>query len=443
MILTKILDIFKNETKYDDKLGIFKNGQDNAYPERIERLTNNSVTAKQASYLLQQFILGKGFGIDNDLIINSKGTTLLQFGNEFANCISRQNGAFIHVNYNMNGDITYMDLLPYPHCRLGKKDGLDYTGKILVSSDWSDRKAQRTIFDIYNPRVEVIQKQMNRDGTKSYKGQIIFVNPSAYIYPLAKLDPVMLDADSEHQISIYKNSSLRKGFFGKHIIITPPFADEVERKEFETKVGSFLGVENTGSALHLEMPANNLLELDKSIVFKNIDSNIDDALFAHTEKSISDNIRMAFNNIPPALIRTQDGALFSSGGEAINQMKLFFQEETEYERMIFLQTINTLLLKFKDFKREVTLIPLISIETKVDESSADLIRRQAQATLRGSVGGVQALLEIQRSVSSGLTDRLAAITIIEEIFGINRELASEMLGKIEEDVNQQNDSTKI
>jgi hypothetical protein len=52
-------------------------------------------------------------------------------------------------------------------------------------------------------------------------------------------------------------------------------------------------------------------------------------------------------------------------------------------------------------------------------------RLESQATLKGSVGGVQALLQIQQSVSQ-LTE--SAIVIISEIFGFSSELARQMLG---------------
>jgi hypothetical protein len=52
---------------------------------------------------------------------------------------------------------------------------------------------------------------------------------------------------------------------------------------------------------------------------------------------------------------------------------------------------------------------------------------ESQATLKGSVGGVQALLQIQQSVGQGLTDVESAIVIISEIFGFSFELARQML----------------
>lgn len=369
MIVTELIKIWKNLVRFDTKQGIYVNGVDNAYPERIERLINNSVTARQSASLLQSFIVGKGLGVDDKFIINSKGTTLLEFLNEVSHSFSRQYGYFIHVNYNLEGDITYADLLPYSHCRIGKKDDNDYNGKILVSSDWNDKKIKPTVFDVYNDRKEVVMKQIARDGIKKYKGQVLYVNPTPFIYPLSKLDPVQLDADSEHQISVFKNASLRKGFFGKQLIITRPFTDGdvgsegyakgiTERDKFRETIQDFMSVENTGSVLHLEMDLLGV-EFEKEIIFKNIDSNINDKLFEHSETSISDNIRMAFNNIPASLIRSKEGGLFGNSGEAINMMKLFYNDETTYERMLVEQSISKIMMNFKDFKRGVKIIPLV------------------------------------------------------------------------------------
>ena len=74
-------------------------------------------------------------------------------------------------------------------------------------------------------------------------------------------------------------------------------------------------------------------------------------------------------------------------------------------------------------------------EIKEGQSPEEKIKREAQATLKGSVGGVTALLAIQTAVGAGTTDLEAAVVIIEEIYGIEKETARKMLGtpkKIEE-----------
>ena len=380
MILTTLVNLYKNIVKYDPHKGIFINGIDNAYPERVERTINNSVTARQSAALLQAFITGRGFEGLNEVAVNSKGTTLLQFLNEVAYSFSRQYGAFVHVNYNLNGDIVYLDSLPYSHCRIGKKDDNKYNGKILVSPDWNDRRKTPEVFDVYSPLKEVVLAQITKQGINKYKGQILFINPSPFEYPLSKVDPVILDADTEHQISIFKNASLRKGFFGKQIVITRPFADGAmennpsygdkitERNNFRDAMEKFLGAENVASFLHLEIPLDSF-DLEKEIIFKNIDSNINDKLFAHSELTVSDNIRMAFNNIPAALIRSTDSSVFGQSGEYLKAMKLFYQEETEFERLLIESEISKLTLKYIGLQKKLTIKPLINVNITADNSA--------------------------------------------------------------------------
>lgn len=53
---------------------------------------------------------------------------------------------------------------------------------------------------------------------------------------------------------------------------------------------------------------------------------------------------------------------------------------------------------------------------------------QAQANLRGTVGGVQGILAIQASVAVGTTDYAAALETLVEIYGFSRETATLILG---------------
>lgn len=53
---------------------------------------------------------------------------------------------------------------------------------------------------------------------------------------------------------------------------------------------------------------------------------------------------------------------------------------------------------------------------------------KAKANLKGSVGGVQGLIQIQTSVSQGVTDYEAAVTMLFEIYGFNDDTARKLLG---------------
>ncbi len=62
------------------------------------------------------------------------------------------------------------------------------------------------------------------------------------------------------------------------------------------------------------------------------------------------------------------------------------------------------------------------------DSQAEQENRTAQANLRGSVGGVQGILEIQQSVSEGNTSRSSAMSILQTIYGFDAIQANEILG---------------
>lgn len=63
-----------------------------------------------------------------------------------------------------------------------------------------------------------------------------------------------------------------------------------------------------------------------------------------------------------------------------------------------------------------------NIETPVD------VEAEAKAKLKGSVGGVQGILEIQAAVAKGDSDYDAAIAVLGEIFGFDEEKAKAILG---------------
>ena len=67
-------------------------------------------------------------------------------------------------------------------------------------------------------------------------------------------------------------------------------------------------------------------------------------------------------------------------------------------------------------------------EESATTPAIDQKRLEAQANLKGTVGGVQGILEIQRSVSTGITQRDAAIALLVEIYGFSNEQASNIIG---------------
>jgi hypothetical protein len=375
---TLLIDVWKRLTPWNKSVDVYSNDTDNAYPERMDRLINNSVTAKSASNIMVQYLIGKGYGPENDTIIinKDKNIKLVDFADDVADDLVKQRGVFIHVNWNALYQISDVSVIPFEWCRIGKTDSNDYSGKIAVCKEWlKPKKADIQLIDVFNPRKKVIDAQVEKaGGWESYKGQILFVNmDTKLIYPLSRIDSVAEDCDSEAQSSIYKNRLLRKGFFGNTLVITRPLVGkelepgsaelaeaENERTLFQQAIKDSLGAQNAGGVLCLEMDFAGE-KLEEAILIKQIESKIDDKLFNYTETSVRENILVAFNNLPSGLIKTNEASLFGSSGEAIKEMKRTYWENTTKERNLLTSILNQLLEKSQDYSKLI-IQPLKLIE---------------------------------------------------------------------------------
>jgi len=108
-------------------------------------------------------------------------------------------------------------------------------------------------------------------------------------------------------------------------------------------------------------------------------------------------------------------------------------------REILLDSLNQIFKKidpgceidFVNFKDETVISNENSEEVKQEEGAPVELTDEtakAQAQLKGSVGGVSALLEIQSSFSQGLTTYESAIAMLDIIFGYDRVTAVRLLG---------------
>lgn len=367
-----VLEIIKRAVSWDKKLEIYQNGEDNLYPERIDRVINNSVTAKMASEMMVQYLIGKGFGEADNFKVNDH-QKLIDFAIDVADSLVRQRGVAIHFDYNLNLEPINPKVLDFTKIRLGKKDSTEYNGKILFKNDWANQKENPIIFNVFNKTAKVVQAQIEKVGSiEKYKGQVLYINlDSRYYYPLSRVDAVLNDCDSESQAAIYKNMILRKGFFGKQIIMTPPLVSndepetivndagqlvrnhafakrKAEADKVKATIESFIGSENAGGALMIESP-DFINGIDTIFKIQTISSDLNDKMFEYTENSVSKNILMAFNNLPVALVKSPDSAMFSNSGESLLEAKKMYWENTSKERNKLETIVNDIVQNLPDW----------------------------------------------------------------------------------------------
>lgn len=337
---------------------IYLNGDNNLYPNEIEAVVSNSPTASRCAVVMSKYIAGDGVYLDNEEmlldyeslpIVNKKKkykiTDIIEMA---ARSISKQKGAWFHITYGIGDDGKVkpigIDVLDYCKPRLSKEDTEENKGKIYVK-DWDNKTAfgNKDIDDWFypfNPNEDVVLAQIKSDNDgdvsdileaiKNYRGQIYYLNLTPeYVYAVSTINAVYNDADTEDRISIYSNKESREGFLGKTIIITQGI-DEEDESTTNDDIKNLLGADNAGNVWHLEV--DQVENLDNVLKVIQLKPQFDDKLFESTDKRILRNIFGAFNNIPPALVLSSEGALFGTNADTYNQMKIFYSEQTKEER---------------------------------------------------------------------------------------------------------------
>jgi hypothetical protein len=144
--------------------------------------------------------------------------------------------------------------------------------------------------------------------------------------------------------------------------------------------------------------------------------------------------------IPSQLFEAVSGKLGNSSGEDLKVAQAMYNQTTAPIRELYETAFAEL---FDNYKTELSVVfeimqySILAEDGTIKEGeatgaedveSSEYINAKAQANLRGSVGGVTAILAIQSSVSSQLTDYDSGITMLKEIYGYSEEVARSILG---------------
>ena len=359
--MTKVTVITLKEESRRTEMGKYRgfpflaNGEGNDYPTKIELLVGGSATAKACAGVIADFIYGKGFSLEAEarvtakergerfkkesLYINDRRETPNDLLKKVARSLSYHRGVFLQINYNQLFQKTSVQVLPYGCCRLGVKDSNNYRGKVLYYNNWDKLQDKKeidknvSVIDLYDPRPEVIQEQVNKaGGWDNYKGQVYFLNLDRNdSYPLAWADTVLLDCESEMLSSKYTRNGFKKGFFGTYAFVTSPFKCEADKEEFQEHLRRSIGVEAEQSVFHfqLEMSGD---KLEDQVLVKPIESNVKADLFEYADRKTANNIRKTYGNVPPVLIDFVEGKLGNTSGESLKEARIFMQEQMQEER---------------------------------------------------------------------------------------------------------------
>ena len=358
----------KSIKRVDDGVhGLMTFGQENDYPQVMEKLIGGSPTAKAASKTYSKFLTGAGFEKEeiNDIVIGQdargKEVTILSLLREVSGSIANNNGFYLYcaenIDDNGNPIVTSANLKSFKTVRFAKPDDEGYSAKLLVSEQWGERRFdKRKIkeFNIFNLNEKAFSAQVKAADEKNekFKGQIYFqFLDNQFFYPLSPFDPAYLDCDTEAQIALFKNRQLRNGFFDKVVFSIAPDGDESEKREYADKVKSLMGADGDSCLiLETDTEENGGIDQNAAIKIDTIKSNVNDKLFDNWENGLSNNIRKSANNVPKLLMDIEDGIFSGQSGESIKQATNFFNAMTKDDRALISRSFEEVFKHFDNDK---------------------------------------------------------------------------------------------
>ena len=262
------------DTRYIATLRLQSYGEDNLYPQNISAIVSASGTASSCIARYEKFVEGYGFADVGEITINRRGMTLDDVLHDVGGDVARFGGFAVHVNYNILGQITEINPVPFETCRLEEPDDVGAVAHIITHPDWSGRLTrsghrvqvnEKTIkrFHVFNPRQEVVMAQIaSVGGIQHYDGQIAwFSMDGRYIYPTPIYDAAITDISTDEGLGNIKYRNARNSFLVSCMLITRknvPRIDKDGREYSEPMISdddlrAFQGDENTGKIMAVEL----------------------------------------------------------------------------------------------------------------------------------------------------------------------------------------------
>ncbi len=408
---------------------------DNLYPNKIKAMAERSQSCKTAILTETRFVVGQGFSDENlnDLIVNSEGQTLkdlLYFSQAERSTFK---GLALHFNYNIFGEIIEINEICFESLRFDKD-----MRKIVFKRDWSNRSSRyknpEIHYHLFNPENAV--NEINEcGGLDKYNGQVLYWIPrKKEIYTTCRFDHALDDVQFEHESGLYKLRNIQNDYSAGYILKYPKMLEsEKEKQDLKREQNNSRGAKNAGKINTFPIPPAMLEKLGGMKFVEEIPRTGVDKMFTKQNEETRFNIYAAFQQPPILNGITKDG-MFNQ--ESFVDAFDYYNSITESDR----KQIEKIFKKFLPLTiwgiENVEIRPLEYISRKEssekgveDEEEAGRIKREAQANLKGTVGGVDGILSIQEKVAMGVTQYDAGLEILMEIYGFEEEKAKSILGK--------------
>lgn len=434
----------------------------NRYPEYLLDLYRRSAKNHAIINSKKDYVVGQGWSVREEGLDTMGLAKLQDFINhpnqyETLNDILEKialdyelyNGFALEIVYNQLNDkiaaIYHADFARYR----SNEDGSCY----YYSEDWSR----------FNPVVEKIESFNWKEPSGK---QLLYVkgySPDCRYYPL----PTYLGSTSyielDVEIANFHLNAVKNNFVGGTIVSFyngEPTAEEQESIERQIK-DKFMGTDNANSIV-----LNFADSKDRGVEIQQLNGNDFDKRFDILNKTVQREMYAGHQVTDPALFGIKEDGIFTSRNQLVDSFELFQNTYINNRQQFIERVFNELAslqglsdrLYIKDTEpisvqfSETTVTSVMTQEeirekvglktTEVEEETStpvDSKTKDAQASLKGSVGGVSGIITLLQNVQQGLIAPSSAIAVMVELYGFTEEIARATVGadQIPEDVAQE------
>lgn len=342
-----VVDTYEKIQRYDI---------DNLYPQRVEEIAKRSYTTQSVIKRVADFLNGDGFA-DPELgkiIVNDAsffGTSLNKLLGQISFTYATWNSIALHIGYNLNYRISSITHIPFAYCRMGLHDQDGRVREIKYSTNWErdGRKevSGRQVYDyhVFNPDPQVVAAEMEEaGGIENYRGQILYVTPEFYQYPLCSFDPVIDHAQAQAELGMAKVANTQNSFLATMAILYPgEFESENERQQFQDLIANKSGARNMGSRIGLQDRSGTKKASD---IFQPLSPPNLDRLYEFTEKSVVDAI-MENEAMPKEILGVRpDTGMFNQAN--MEQAYTYYNSITRNRRAAISEVIAMLMMNWEN-----------------------------------------------------------------------------------------------
>jgi len=399
--------------------GFLEWGIDNNYPFYLLNLYNNYGSSTHKSIINKKTRLAVGFGFE-DILDNR----LQEFVDK--NRLEKQmraieidfeifNGFCFEIIWNNEGSNFTMKHVPIHKIRIGIENKEIDHSHFWFSHDWTQYKKED-----YKPEYIKAYDPSIRTGR-----QLIYyteANPQQEgLYPIPGYSTTMNWIELDYEISTFHLNQVKQGFAPSFILNFATGIPSIEEMDdfYRDFKRNYSSAQNAGKIIITYSEGQ-----EQAPQLTPIQLNDSDERFIMLQDMVEKNIVMG-HEIPPQLVILTPGKL----GSTTERQELLAEFQSYYitPRQQQLEEVVNLTLLPLNFTSELVLNRYDA--EQVDKTEDLSVKEEAQANLKGSIGGVQGILSIQASVSQGITSIDSGAAILEIIYGIDAATARRMLGE--------------